>query len=70
MTAAANRPGRAADNVAAMTMISFTAFLFAPPLIGFLSDAFSLRWGLAALVPFAFLTFALSGEIKPQSNNE
>ena len=70
VTAAANRPGRSsADNVSALNMIAFSAFLLAPPLIGFVSDAFDLRIALAVLVPFAFLTFALSGQIKPQSND-
>jgi len=70
VTVAANRPGRsAADNVAALNMIAFSAFLLAPPLIGFLSELFDLRWALAALVPFAFMSFALSGEIKSQSDD-
>ncbi len=70
VTAAANRPGRSsADNVSALNMIAFSAFLLAPPLIGFLSDAFDLRTALAVLVPFAFLTFVLSGQIKPQSDD-
>ena len=70
VTAAANRSGRSsADNVAALNMIAFSAFLLAPPLIGFLSDALNLRVALAVLVPFAFLTFVLSGQIKPRSND-
>ena len=69
VTAAANRPGRSsADNVAALNMIAFSAFFFAPPLIGFLSDAIGLRYALAALTPFAFLTFLLAGEVRPKRN--
>lgn len=65
VTAAANRPGRSsADNVAALNMISFSAFLIAPPLIGFLSDAIGLRYALLTLAPFAFLTFLLAGEVR------
>lgn len=64
ISAAARRPGRsAADNVAAMTMISFCAFLLAPPLIGFVSDAIDLRWALGLLAPIAFTTFLLAGEV-------
>ena len=57
VSAAANRPGRSSDNVAALNMIAFSAFFFAPPLIGFLSDAIGLRFALVILTPFAFLTF-------------
>ena len=65
VTAAANRPGRSsADNVAALNMISFSAFLIAPPLIGFLSDAIGLRYALLTLAPFAFTTFLLAGEVR------
>ena len=48
-----------------MNMVSFSAFLLAPPLIGFLSEATSLRAALLALVPFALTTLALSGEVRP-----
>ncbi len=66
VTAAAGRPGRtAADNVAAVTMISFSAFLVAPPVIGFLSELFGLRIALLTLAPLALGTFFLSAEIKP-----
>ncbi len=68
VTAAAGRPGRtAADNVAAVTMISFSAFLVAPPVIGFLSELFGLRIALLTLAPLALSTFFLSAEINPKS---
>jgi predicted MFS family arabinose efflux permease len=64
VTAAARRPGRsAADNVAAITMISFTAFMIAPPVIGFLSEAFGLRIALLMLAPVALTTALLSHEV-------
>lgn len=64
VTAAANRPGRsAAENVAALNMIAFTAFLISPPLIGFLSEVVGLRYALLALAPIAFTTFLLAGEV-------
>jgi len=65
VTAAANRPGRnSADSVAALNMISFSAFLIAPPIIGFLSEAFGLRIALLALAPAAFMTFFLASEVR------
>ncbi len=70
ITAAARRPGRSsADNVAAMTMISFSAFLFAPPVIGFLSELFNLRIALLCLAPLALLTFFLADEITPAAGS-
>ncbi|MFK7858902.1 MAG: MFS transporter [Granulosicoccus sp.] len=65
VTAAANRSGRsAADNVASLNMVAFTAFLVAPPMIGFLSDAIGLRFALLSLAPVAFLTFLLADEVR------
>lgn len=66
VSAAARRtvPGRtSADNVAALNMISFSAFFFAPPLIGFVSDAVTLRIALLALLPFALLSCYLVREL-------
>lgn len=74
VSAAANRPGRTpADNVAALNIIAFSAFLIAPPLIGFMSEAFGLRTALLCLAPVAFMTFVLAGEVadnKPVSESE
>lgn len=64
VTAAARRPGSAADNVAAITMVSFTAFLVAPPIIGFLSDWLSLRTALLMLAPIAVSTALLAKEVE------
>lgn len=70
ITAAARRPGRSsADNVAAITMISFSAFLFAPPVIGFLSELFNLRIALLCLAPLSLMTFFLASEINPVKEN-
>jgi predicted MFS family arabinose efflux permease len=66
VTAAANRPGRsAADNVAALNMVAFSAFLVAPALIGFLSEAIGLRYALLVLAPLAFTTFLLAAQVEP-----
>lgn len=64
VTAAARRSGNAADNVAAITMIAFSAFLIAPPIIGFLSDALGLRVALLMLAPVAITTVFLAGEVR------
>jgi MFS family permease len=69
VTAAARRPGRSpADNVAALTMISFAAFLLAPPIIGFVSDWLGLRWALALLAPLAIKTWWLAAEVIPRQS--
>jgi len=52
VTAAARRPGKAADNVAAITMVSFTAFLLAPPIIGFISEMFHKWFRVLQLNPY------------------
>jgi len=70
VSAAARRPGRSsADNVAALTMISFSAFLLGPPLIGFLSDAIGLRMALLVLAPLAFTTVLLAGEVRGRASS-
>ncbi|MEO0497919.1 MAG: MFS transporter [Pseudomonadota bacterium] len=64
MSAAAKRPGDPEDNVAAMSLFAFTAFMIAPPAIGFLADAIGLRWALALLIPISITALLLSGELK------
>lgn len=65
VTAAANRPGRSsADNVAALNMIAFSAFMVAPPIIGFISELMGLRIALLLLGPIALLTFLLAKEVE------
>lgn len=63
MTAAARRPGKVTDNVAAMSVFAFASFLFSPALIGFISDWMGLRFALLALVPFSVMSVILSREI-------
>lgn len=70
VSAAAKRPGRSsAENVAALTMVSFVAFLVAPPVIGFVAHELGLRWALGLLAPIAFTTVLLAGQVKPQSGD-
>ena len=64
MSAAARRPGVATDNVAALSLVAFVAFLVAPPVIGFLSSWFGLRVALLLLLPVVVLTPILFREIE------
>lgn len=63
MTAAAERPGSAAENVSAVALFGFSAFLLAPPLTGFVSDWLGLRWALVMFAPLAALSGYLAGEL-------
>ena len=49
-----------AQNIATMAMIAMTAFLFGPPLIGFVAEVFSLRVALLGLFPGLCLAFWLT----------
>lgn len=64
MSAAARRPGVPTDNVAALSLIAFVAFLLAPPVIGFLSSWFGLRVALLLLLPIVALTPVLFREVE------
>ncbi len=70
MAEAAKRPGDAEDNVAAMSLFSFTSFMLAPPLIGFIADATDLRIALALLIPAAATSLLLTDELKEGTTNE
>ncbi|MDV7143145.1 MFS transporter [Tropicimonas sp. TH_r6] len=54
-------------NIAIMSMIALCGFLIGPPLIGFLAEAYSLRIGLAALLPLLAVSLWLAGFLKPDS---
>lgn len=64
MSAVARRPGNVADNVAALSLVSFVAFLLAPPCIGFISDQIGLRWALFLLLPLVASTPFLASEVE------
>ena len=49
-----------AQNIATMAMIAMSAFLFGPPLIGLVSEVFSLRVALMGLFPGLCLAFWLT----------
>ena len=63
MTAAAERPGPAAENVSMVALIGFSAFLLAPPITGFVSDWLGLRWALVMFAPLAALSGFFAGEL-------
>jgi len=64
VSAAARRPGASAtDNVTSVTMISFSAFLIAPPVIGLLAESFGMRAALIILSPLALSAVFLSREL-------
>lgn len=52
-------------NIAIMSSISIGGFLIGPPIIGFLAESFTLRVGLAALLPGLFAGIVFSGWLKP-----
>ena len=54
-------------NIAIMTMLAMISFMVGPVLIGFISEATSLRFGLAILIPGLALSFWLAGRLSPTS---
>ncbi len=64
MTAAARRPGDAADNVAAMSLFAFVSFMLGPPVLGFIADLAGLRYALLLLTPLAILSLTLTNELR------
>ena len=67
MTAAAEREGNAADNVAAVALLSFSAFLLAPPITGWLADLAGLRIALGLFAPLAATTMLLASQLDRSS---
>lgn len=60
-----------AANVAIMSTCALTGFLIGPPVIGFLADAYGLRFGFAALVPGLIACLYLARWlIPPESDGE
>jgi len=56
-------PGMA---LAAVSSISFFGFLLGPPMIGFISEASSLRWSFAIVAVLGFCTSLLIGKVKTE----
>lgn len=68
VTAAAERADRPAPvNVASVFLISFTAFVIGPPMIGILADWVGLQWALLSLLPFCMAGFILAPSLKSQT---
>jgi len=64
ISAAAQRTDRsAAINVAALSQISFVAFLLGPPLLGFVSDHWGIRSAFGVGVPFIVLSLLTAGSL-------
>ncbi|WP_296744502.1 MFS transporter [Mesorhizobium sp.] len=64
ISAAAQRTDRpAAINVAALSQISFIAFLLGPPLLGFVSDHFGIRSAYGVGIPFIVLSLLTTGSL-------
>ncbi|TGT89996.1 MULTISPECIES: MFS transporter [unclassified Mesorhizobium] len=64
ISAAAQRNDRpAAINVAALSQISFTAFLLGPPLLGFVSDHWGIRSAFGNGIPFIILSLLTVGSL-------
>ena len=64
MSAAAQRTDRAAAiNVAALAQISFVAFLFGPPLLGFVAEHFGVRWSFGIGLPLVVLSFVAANAL-------
>ncbi|RWD01979.1 MAG: MFS transporter, partial [Mesorhizobium sp.] len=62
ISAAAQRTDRsAAINVAALSQISFVAFLLGPPLLGFVSDHWGIRSAFGIGIPFIVLSLLTAG---------
>lgn len=54
-------------NIAIMATVALGGFLVGPPLIGFLSEAFSLKVGFAALLPGLLVALLLTRWLRPES---
>ena len=64
ISAAAQRTDRpAAINVAALSQISFVAFLLGPPLLGFVSEHWGIRSAFAIGIPFIGLSLLTAGSL-------
>jgi MFS family permease len=67
VTAAAARGDQPpAVNIAALQLVGITAFLAGPPLIGYVSEATSLRVGLAILLPVITVSAYMARELAPK----
>jgi MFS family permease len=54
-------------NIAIMATVALGGFLIGPPLIGFVSEAFSLRFAFATLLPGLLIALWLTRWLRPES---
>ena len=54
-------------NIAIMATVALGGFLVGPPLIGFVSEAFSLGIAFACLIPGLLIALALTRWLRPES---
>ena len=54
--AASRRDRPAETNVAALTQFAFGMFLLGPPILGFVGEAYSLRWSFSLCIPLLILS--------------
>ena len=65
MSAAAQRTDRApATNVAALAQFSFVAFLLGPPLLGYVAEAYGIRWVFGAGLPLVALSWLAASALR------
>lgn len=65
MSAAAQRTDRAAaTNVAALAQFSFVAFLLGPPLLGYVAQAFGIRWTFGVALPLVALSLIAASALR------
>ncbi|MEQ1900224.1 MAG: MFS transporter [Devosia sp.] len=68
VSAAASLTDRpAASSVAVLSFVALVGFLVGPPMIGLVAEAFDIRLGLAALVPFLVLSLLLARMLMPDA---
>lgn len=65
VAAAGDKPGDAARNVAAMSMIITSIFLLAPPGVGFVAEHFGLTVAFLMMLPFVAMSVVFAREADP-----
>ena len=53
----------ASTNVASLAQVSFVAFLLGPPLLGYVAEAFGIRWSFGLGLPLVILSIVCAGAL-------
>ena len=69
VAAAGDKPGDAARNVAAMSMIITAIFLLAPPGVGFVAEHFGLTAAFLLMLPFVAMSGVFAREADPPAGD-